>query len=489
MKSKNKNEMRLLLMIILSLGGQIVSLYKSIYTAQFYGTSDAMDAYNYATNLGTFFFDFIASGVATVILPAYIKRMNNKAINSFISLIYGVVSIILILVYVFRLPLIQILTARNAAFENAFCDYVLIAFLVQACLSIVLVLSSFFQSRDMYVIPKIVLFISNAVVLLALLVVGKTSIDIYFRIIFIGALINLVVNYILAIKKGFNFVPALCITDPDTRKLIALFAPTLLSCGVFKIHTLIDTMITTNIGTGVLTILTYASQVSGMISNFVIANMLTVAYPQIIRGVQSKNKQTELWKYVVSFHAIICLLVCGFVAIGENGINLLYVKGKFTDANGYALYLGSLLYLASQILLIIRDLIFRFFYAMENTKDTVSNSIISCVSNIIMSLILIKPFGMNGVILGTLISGAISLIMILFRMKKLYGLEEFRSNLFEIIKNFIVLIVSAFLVVGLKRYIVVENNIIAILVYGSLTVIIFVTFAFIFRLKALKIRI
>lgn len=384
MKIKNRNDLRLILMIILSLGGQIVSLYKSIYTAQYYGTSDAMDAYNYATNLGTFFFDFVASGVATVILPAYVKKIKNKSVNSFISLIYGIVSIILIFVYLFRRPLIQILTNRDNIFIDAFCNYVLIAFLIQACISLVLVLSAFFQSKDMYVIPRIVLFVSNITVLIVLLIIGKASIDVYFRIIFIGAFLNLVINYLLAIKMGFKYVPTLKLADPDTQKLIALFAPTLLSCGVFKIHTLIDTMITTNIGTGSLTILTYSSQVSGMISNFVIANMLTIAYPQIIRGVETENKQKELWKYAISFQAIICLLVCGFIAIGENGINLLYVKGEFTAKSGHILYMGALMYLAAQILLIIRDLIFRFFYAMENTKDTVSNSIISCVFNIII---------------------------------------------------------------------------------------------------------
>lgn len=114
--------------------------------------------------------------------------------------------------------------------------------------------------------------------MLVLLIIGKASIDVYFRIIFIGAFLNLVINYLLAIKMGFKYVPTLKLADPDTQKLIALFAPTLLSCGVFKIHTLIDTMITTNIGTGSLTILTYSSQVSGMISNFVIANMLTIAW-------------------------------------------------------------------------------------------------------------------------------------------------------------------------------------------------------------------
>lgn len=488
MKIKNRNDLRLILMIILSLGGQIVSLYKSIYTAQYYGTSDAMDAYNYATNLGTFFFDFVASGVATVILPAYVKKIKNKSVNSFISLIYGIVSIILIFVYLFRRPLIQILTNRDNIFIDAFCNYVLIAFLIQACISLVLVLSAFFQSKDMYVIPRIVLFVSNITVLIVLLIIGKASIDVYFRIIFIGAFLNLVINYLLAIKMGFKYVPTLKLADPDTQKLIALFAPTLLSCGVFKIHTLIDTMITTNIGTGSLTILTYSSQVSGMISNFVIANMLTIAYPQIIRGVETENKQKELWKYAISFQAIICLLVCGFIAIGENGINLLYVKGEFTAKSGHILYMGALMYLAAQILLIIRDLIFRFFYAMENTKDTVSNSIISCVFNIIMSLILVKPLGMYGVILGTFISGAISMVMILFRMKKLYGLEKFGLNLFELIKNIIVLVISVFAIILIKKHIIIEKDVMAILIYGVLTVIIFVILAIIFKLKAIKIK-
>ena len=488
LKLKNNNETRLIMMIILSLGGQLVSLYKSIYTAQFYGTSDAMDAYNYATNLGTFIFDFIASGIATVILPAYVKKVKDKSINSFITIIYGVVSAVLIIVYLLRRPLINALTDRNNAFNDAFCQYVFIAFLIQACISMVLVLSAYFQSKDMYVIPRIVLLISNMAVLCALLLIGEMPIEAFFRIIFIGAFLNLVINYILAKHQGFSFRPALSYNDAETQSLLALFTPTLLSCGVFKIHTLIDTMITTNIGTGMLTILTYSSQVSGMISNFVIANMLTFAYPQIIRGTQTENRQKELWKYVVLFHAIICLLVAGFLAVGEYGINLLYVKGEFSRESGQILFIGSLLYLASQILLIIRDLVFRFFYAMENTKDTVTNSIVSCLINILLSIIFVVPFGMYGVILGTIISGGVSMVMILFRMKKLYGIEDFTRTTTEILKNMLTLCVTIISVELIKRFFIIENNLGAILVYGTITVMVFAVSALLFKLKAIKTR-
>ena len=86
-------------------------------------------------------------------------------------------SIILIFVYLFRRPLIQILTNRDNIFIDAFCNYVLIAFLIQACISLVLVLSAFFQSKDMYVIPRIVLFVSNITVLIVLLIIGKGSVN------------------------------------------------------------------------------------------------------------------------------------------------------------------------------------------------------------------------------------------------------------------------------------------------------------------------
>ena len=84
------------------------------------------------------------------------------------------------------------------------------------------------------------------------------------------------------------------------------------------------------------------------------------------------------------------------------------------------MFIYSAIYLFSQIFLIIRDLIFRYYYAKENTTATVYNSLISSVLNIIVSIVLANFIGVYGVILGTLISGVVSTIGILISMKKNY---------------------------------------------------------------------
>ena len=125
---------------------------------------------------------------------------------------------------------------------------------------------------------------------------------------------------------------------------------------------------------------------------------------------------------------------------------------------------------------------------MENTKDTVTNSIVSCLINILLSIIFVVPFGMYGVILGTIISGGVSMVMILFRMKKLYGIEDFTRTTTEILKNMLTLCVTIISVELIKRFFIIENNLGAILVYGIITVMVFAVFALLFKLKAIKTR-
>jgi putative peptidoglycan lipid II flippase len=86
MKKGNRREaIQLLLMILLTGFSQIIALYKSSYTATRFGASTQMDAYNFATNIASFLFLFITSGITTVVIPAYIKKESAKVINTFIT--------------------------------------------------------------------------------------------------------------------------------------------------------------------------------------------------------------------------------------------------------------------------------------------------------------------------------------------------------------------------------------------------------------------
>ncbi len=484
------NRIQILLMMLLTIASQLISLYKSIYTATNYGTTSAMDAYNYATNIATFFFDFISSGIATVVLPAYVKKTCRTAIDSFLTIIYAVVVFFMTIVFLFRKEIIQILTNREIAFTQGFCQCLLIVFAIQSCISLLLVSSAFYQANNRFIIPKFINLIANSVLLIVLISNDNMPLKQFFCLVFGAAFINFVVDYIIACRLGFRYRPTLKINNADTKKMLKIFAPTLVSCGVFKMHSFTDTLITANLGVGKLTLLTYAMQISGMITNFAIGTLLTYAYPQIVKGVEDEeNDQKELYKFCISFFCIVCLLVVGYIAIGKYGIKLIYGRGKFTNSDINALFIYSAIYLFSQIFLIIRDLIFRYYYAKENTTATVYNSLISSVLNIIVSIVLANFIGVYGVILGTLISGVVSTIGILISMKKNYGIHNAKKYIYEIGKIFIASLITLGIVVIIKGSWIDFGLLFSILVYGMITVLVFAIILKILRSEVWSIKI
>ena len=90
---------------------------------------------------------------------------------------------------------------------------------------------------------------------------------------------------------------------------------------------------------------------------------------------------------------------------------------------------------------------------------------------------------------GTVLAGLLSLVMILVKMKKYYGLyPEFRGFLVETARNNAVMVLSTAGVLGLKRLLPSLPGLIAIGVYGLACAGLFVALAFLFRAKALKVR-
>lgn len=488
---KNKhNEIQLLLMILISISSQLFALYKASYTASHFGATNEMDAYNYALNIASFLFAFVTTGVTTVIIPAYVKKKNPRAVNTFITIIYGVIMIVMLGVYVFRQPLILLLTNRDYMFRQYFSDFLIYAFIIQCIVSFLAVTTAYYQCINHYVIPKFIVLVANLLVFTILIITKDLTINQYIEILVFGSVFNFIIDVCIAFKMGFRYKPALLFKSSETKSLLLIFLPTLFSSGVYKIHTLVDTMIVANLGTGQLTILTYSTQIVNMVNTFVVSNLTVYAYPKIVARIQEADGKKKLWDYAILFHALICLIICGFIAAGDYAINLIFVGGSFDSEAGRILYICSCIYILGQQTNIIRDLIYRYFYANDDTKTTFYNSVTVSILNIILSLILIVPFGIYGVVIGTILSGAVSLVMIIIRFKKAFQLGlEFRQAVYEYIKTLVVSVITVAVILAVKSFVSLSSDIAGFVVYGCLTVAIYFVLMLLLKSRALKVRI
>lgn len=463
-------------MMIITIITQLISVYKSALIAANFGACVELDAYNFANNLSTFFLTFVSTGITTVVIPAYVKKMDRKAVDSFLTVVFGVTAILLCGTYLLRGQLVDWLTSRDSTFRMYVCTTMMLTIWIQALPAILGVTTAYYQCIGKFNLPKIILLFSNIGTTVALVILKDFDLYQYLYILLAGAIFQFIVDLICAIYLGFRFKLELDVKNPVYKSLMMIFLPTLFSSGIYKINTMIDSLISSNLGTGQLTILSYANTIVGMVNTLIIGNLITYVYPKIVESVsmQGHKSQKTLWKYAIVFHMAVCLIVVGFICVGREFIGILYEHGEFSTSAANAVYLCMGIYMIAQQNNIVRDIIYRYFFAYGNTKVTVKNGVVTSIVNIISSIVLAYFIGVYGIILGTYVAGLVSLICIIIRMKKTYG---FAINMKDVLKKFgkteSVVILTIIIVMTIKYIMPNFSYVISFFIYGIISVLIY----------------
>jgi len=485
-----KNTFQLISMIVITLASQLLALYKSRFTAMNFGATNYMDAYNFSLSIATFLFAFVTTGITTVIIPAYVKKCDKSVVNSFITIIYSIVYILSFLIIVFRRPISIILTDRDSNFIDIVSEFLIYVFLIQGITSFLAVTTAYYQCINRFNTPKIILFFINLFITIILISGIINDFNQYILLLLLGSVLNLIIDLSIVIKFGFRYRPEFKWKNKELKKLLIIFLPTVFSSGVYQLCSLVDTTLATNLGEGMSTILGYSSQILSMINTVIIGNLSVYIYPKIVKYVENKMNTKCFWDYSILFHCCVLLIVTGYFIIGLEGISFIFGGGKFLEKDVYLLYICSGIYIYGQQFNIIRDLVYRYFYANSETKTTFTNSLIASFSNIVISILLISFLGIIGIVIGTVLSSLISLIMIIIRFYNRFGFDiNFKPILFEWFKNNVVMILTIIIVTFIKSKFIISNGIAIIMVYGLLTIVVFTCLLKIFRSKIWSIRI
>lgn len=481
-----RNSFSLILMIIITGITQILTLMKSSLVAGIFGTGIEIDAYNLANSIVSFLFGFIAAGISTVIIPNYVKNTNRKNVDTFITALYGLIAFIVFILITFRYQIIGVFSNRDELFVNICCNTLIILLLANYLLAISDVTVAYFQCKGKYNLPKIVSLIAQLIVVVVLIFYPNLTISQYTYIIAIGLFINFLLDTIFAFKEGWRVYPSLALFSPGTKKLFGIFLPIVFSTGIYKLSLMIDSTIAARLQTGQITILAYASQISNIINTILIGNLLTYYYPKIVEKVDTSDGQKSFWNQVILFHLIVCLVIAGFTTVGHETVELLFRHGTFSEDAAKFVYIGALIYVVGQQTDVVRDLIYRFFYAKGNTTVAAKNGVIISVVNITVSIILVYFIGFFGIFFGTIIASFISLIVMFFKFNAYFEFViSIKSIAKALLKNNLVVIITITIIVFLKKLIVFNSLFLQIFIYGILTVFVFCILSLVFH-KNLK---
>lgn len=483
---KNHGAVSLALMIVISCLTQLLTLVKTTTVAGLFGVSMEMDALNFANSIVSFVFGFVSAAISTIIIPKYAVNCQGKAVNSFITLLFGILGAITAALILFRYPILTLFSNKGTDYISCVGHIMTILLSANYLFSITYVTTGYFQCIDKPNVPKILSLIMQGAVVASLYIFRDITIIQYSLIIAVGLVINLLFDVAIAVKNGWRYKPTFLFFSKDSKEMLSLFLPVLLSTGVYKMSLFTDSMIASNLEIGQLSVLGYSTQIVGMINSILAGNLLIYFYPKIVKFIKNNNAQPVFWEYASFLHLVVCLVIAGFATVGFDALSFLLEHGSFNATATKAVFGCSMIYVAGQQTNIIRDLIYRYFYALEDTKTPALNSVLVSITNIVLSLILVNFIGLYGIVAGTVISSAVSLFRVIIMFRKKIGFcMSLNDILVPFLKNFLILFVTIGLVLATKHFFLIHSLVVRILVFGAETVILFSACTFIIKPRTL----
>ncbi|MDC0057874.1 murein biosynthesis integral membrane protein MurJ [Pelagibacteraceae bacterium] len=239
------------------------------------------------------------------------------------------------------------------------------------------------------------------------------------------------------------------------RKFFRLFIPGVIGSGVIQLNIIIGTIIASFLPIGAISHLYYADRVNQLPLGIFGIALGVVLLPGLSKAIKSDNNEMtkKLQNRSLEFALLISIpSAIGLYILSLPIVHILFERGAFTKED--TLYTSNVLgyfTLGLPAYVLIKVFVICFF-AREDTKTPLYISIVSVITNIILSLLLISTMREMGIALATALSAWLNafLLFIILIIKKTLNLD--RQFLRNIIKLFISLLGLFFIIQYLESF-------------------------------------
>lgn len=207
----------------------------------------------------------------------------------------------------------------------------------------------------------------------------------------------------------------------DTAQLFRLSLPILLGNAAYQINTIVDQALGSLLPEGSLSALSYSHTLTLLVTSVCITSLSTVLYPTLAEDAAKENLERYGERMVQSLSVLTWLLIpVSLLTLlrAEDIVSAVYNRGSFdrtaVSYTGAALAGYALMFIGTGV----REVLTRAFYARQDTKTPMVNTLISIGCNVILSILLSRYLGLAGIALGTTLSCTLAACLLLRDTKR-----------------------------------------------------------------------
>ena len=411
---------------------RILGFIRDLLTASVLGANIYSDIFFVAFKLPNLFRSIFADGAFTqAFIPSYAKSKHKIRFSSVIFLqLFGFLIVLSLLVMTF-----SHLVAKAIAigFDEKTLDLAAPLFAINfyylPMIFVVTFMGALLQYKKHFATSAFSTALLNLAMIGSLLIaqnMEKYDITFYlsYGVLFGGFLQILVHLYAvkkLNLCKIFHFKKH---EKKEENRFYKNFFSATFGSSTLHISAFIDTWLASFLISGSISYLYYANRIFQLpLALFAIATSIAL-FPMVARAIKNKEEDKALKLMKKSALILFALLsISTFIGIVFNEfiIKLLFERGEFTSADTQNTALILTMYLIGLLPFGLAKIFSLWLYAKEQQFLTAKISMYSLTTNIIFSLILIKPFGAAGLAFAGTIGG----FVLFFLTIKAFGFKKF----------------------------------------------------------------
>ncbi|MEH6531467.1 MAG: lipid II flippase MurJ [Photobacterium frigidiphilum] len=474
-----------LLTALIALVSQLLGFTREILVAKYYGISYITDAYIVSVVSPTILMGFIASGLASVFIPKYIKLQHDNDVRSANLYTSNLILILLLLgtlvafcCYYFSGSVIKLFAVGFSSQAGELADILFhITILSSPFILINVIYIGYLQIKGDYIYASSVLIPSHLVSITFVIISYLLN---SYIVLAVGYLVGILTQFLLlSIKsnkyKLFQGVSSPKITN-EIKDTYFLALPVMIGASVNQVNYIFDRTMASTVGDGAISIINYSSRISSIIEVVLITTMVSLFYPKISEAINCNIKKFNVLLNEVVLILILITIPCSFYIYyySVDIIDFIFGRGEFgvdqvkSTASILSIYGLAIPFVALKMILN------KVSYAFGKTKIPTIISIFCALTNITLNYLLVDKFGLSGIAFATVISTFLSAFILLIY---LFTFDNVKLRLVFLSVLVCIVFIDAFFSVMLVEYLqdIIDINI-PIILKLSLVVVSFVMF-------------
>ena len=457
-------------MMIITLIGKVLGLFRDILMANYYGMGMEANAFNAASLIPRTFFDAVfASAISASFIPIFNEYLEKKGVkdafrfsNSFITLIGLFTAALTLGGMMFVEPLTTLFVDGYDAQTSALCAQLLrVLFPTVFFTGIAYSLVGILQSMDEFGIPAAMSIVSNGIIICYYLFFNdRFGIFGLAAAFLLGWAMQAAIQIPPLRKKGYHYRPSLRFYDGSLKKVGALMLPVMVSTWVQPINIAVNTKYGSRLFDGAgSSAINYANNLYSIIVGVFVLSVANVIFPKLSRLSANDNKEEfgrTMNQTVKTLSFLLIPMTIGLMALSEPLVRLFYERNEFTAFSTMITSRALFFFSLGMFGFGVQTILSRGFYAVQDGRTPMISGGVSIIANILLCQVLWEPLNVAGLALASAASQTISAALLVIPMEKRGGGFFTKPFLIGLLKMLCAALVMGIVVVWLRDLLIVR---------------------------------